>query len=108
MLNKWECHEPGCKSTAVGAGSGFGLRAVGWWYESGEPMFCPLHRPDKTTKRVADVPCDTAGPCRACKGELEADKLQYLIAQYHELLGDDMAYFKKCAERWDDPQDGGR
>lgn len=105
MLNKWDCHAPGCQSTAVGSGSALGLRAIGWWFEAGEPTYCPAHRPDKTEKRVTDVPCNAVGPCAPCKGELEADKIQFLIAQYLELMGEDLAFHKKYAKRWDAADD---
>lgn len=105
MLNKWECGARDCKSTAVGSGGALGLRAIGWWFESGEPTFCPLHRPDKTEKRAAAILCGVAGPCAHCKGDLEADKIQFLIAQYLELMGEDLAFHKKYAERWDAAED---
>jgi hypothetical protein len=101
VLNLWECGEPGCKSTAVGDGAVLGLRAIGWWFEVGGRPLCPAHRPDRTTKRSLSHPCDQTGPCSWCRGDEEADKLQYLIAQYLELTGEDLAYYRKRAEQWE-------
>lgn len=100
-LNLWECGELGCKSTAVGDGAALGLRAIGWWFEAGGKPRCPAHRPDGTMKRSPSHACDQAGLCGWCKAEEEADKLQYLIAQYFEMTGEDLAYYRKRAEQWE-------
>lgn len=99
-LNKWECNAQGCKATAVGIGSAIGLWAIGWWFEAGKSLFCPAHRPDPTMKRNPSVPCDQAGPCGWCRAEEEADKIQYVIGQYLELTGEDLAYYRKRTDKW--------
>ena len=80
-MNKWECQEPGCESTAVGVKSAVGLVAIGWYARivPGRHMdlFCPVHRPD-------GIPCkEQAGEydtrtfaermnCSSCAAEQEA------------------------------------
>lgn len=98
MCNEWQCEVPSCDRTAVGTGGAIGLRAIGWYFEPNLGLFCPSHRPDGSTKRIAQVPCDQAGPCSGCKADEEADRLQYLIAQTLELS--DIYYTKKMADRW--------
>lgn len=104
MLNKWECSEPGCTSTAVGNGGAIGLRAIGWWFEAGQKPRCPAHRVDGTLKRSKGVPCEQEGPCGPCSGEYEADRLQYVIAQYLEMMGAELIYTKSRADAWKDHQ----
>jgi hypothetical protein len=47
-MNLWECQHKGCKSTAVGTGSAAGLLAIGWFFELGPVIFCPIHNPKST------------------------------------------------------------
>ena len=79
-MNRWDCHEPGCTSSAVGCGGAIGLRAVGWYFVRGPVLFCPAHRPDKTRNRTElHGPKDRSGPCGVCTGEREAADLQALL-----------------------------
>lgn len=45
-MNRWTCDRPDCQTVAVGVGGAVGLRAIGWFFESGPRLFCPAHRPD--------------------------------------------------------------
>lgn len=100
-MNKWECGEQGCRSVAVGSGSGLGLRAIGWLVERGPKIRCPAHRPDAGTKKHPDGMCDVEGPCSICTAEQEANRIQYRIVQFLELTGEDLEYHRKQAARWD-------
>jgi len=77
-VNLWECDEPGCTSTATGVGGAAGLIAIGWFFEPGPRLLCPVHHPDK-------VPCDdgfpeNAGkPCSLCRAEDQAEFWQNQI-----------------------------
>lgn len=102
-MNLWECDEPGCTAKAVGMGGAIGLRAIGWFFQKGPRLFCPIHRPDGTKKRNPDwkgtsVRCKKRGKCGGCKAEEEADRLQYAVSK---ALGVDDDYLKGKAERWD-------
>lgn len=110
-LNLWECEHPGCDVKAVGTGGAIGLRAIGWWFERHKRILCPVHRPDGSLKRDPSLEgsgaaCDADGPCPQCKGDEEADRLQYLVAQYLE-LPDRETFYKKRANRWDDAKEKG-
>jgi hypothetical protein len=96
-MNLWECEAPGCDSKCVGAGGAIGLRAIGWFFVPLGGLFCPHHRPDKTTDKHPMGICDTDGPCSPCAGDREADKLQYMIAKE---VGGDLDFHKRYAERW--------
>ena len=80
-MNLWECGEPGCHRTVVGAGSAIGLRAIGWyWGGMGSHYIrCPVHRPDS-------VPCHDLYPdggdhCPLCAAEDEAARWQLLMTE---------------------------
>jgi len=99
-MNKWECSALGCDSFAVGFGGALGLRAVGWFFEVGKPLLCPLHRPDPTMERASDGVsslCPAAGPCTLCAADREAARLQYAIAEKLGLVDD---YFRQQMEYW--------
>lgn len=74
-VNRWDCQHPGCGNSAIGSGSAFGLRAIGWYFRSGPNggLFCPGHRPDP-------IPCTEAEnkgkPCRYCAAEAAARAIQ--------------------------------
>lgn len=79
--NLWECSHPGCTRSAKGVGPAFGLRAIGWYFTYGGPLFCPDHRPD-------GIPCDQEDgprPCSQCKAEQEANEIQRLIVKHLNL-----------------------
>lgn len=76
-MNLWECMHPGCKNTAVGVGSGYGLRAIGWYFKRGPTLYCPSHFPQT-------LPCkERPGnpPCPFCAAESQEEPLQEMIAR---------------------------
>lgn len=79
-MNKWFCEAPDCKSVAVGVGTAFGLRAIGWFFEYGGPCYCPFHRPDPVLCHdeisVREDPERAARPCSLCRAEDCAAELQ--------------------------------
>ncbi len=107
-MNAWKCERDGCDAVAVGIGGAVGLRAIGWYFEPRHGLFCPVHRPDGSTKRpsrrlVCDLPCNKTGPCPSCKAQEEADRLQYTIVQALEITDTEFRVFvKKYADRWEE------
>ena len=81
-MNKWECEHPGCTSAAVGVGGAVGLRAIGWWFELGPTLFCPVHRPTPILCR--DEGDNRGKPCGQCAGEEEANLIQHAIRHHRE------------------------
>ena len=90
-LNKWECegrdaNGKRCDSTAIGTGGALGLRAIGWWFSIGGPIYCPVHRPDPITCRNPDGVADRVGvSCSLCAGDAEARTIQTVIE--HDYTG---------------------
>ena len=76
-MNLWECNHPGCERTAVGCGSAYGLRAIGWYFEKGPQLFCPAHRPDKI--RCTEDGPSHGEPCSICAAEREQRRIQLMI-----------------------------
>lgn len=71
-LSLWQCDHPGCDKTAVGKGDAVGLRAIGWYFQTGPLLLCPLHRPDP-------IPCrqtDADHLCSQCAAEHVVRQLQ--------------------------------
>ncbi len=95
-LNKWDCHYPGCGSTAVGVGGALGLRAIGWYFTPGPTLYCPLHRPDPS--EVKSETCETKGPCGECRADYEADVFQAHIATVTGV--NDRGHHKYEADQW--------
>ena len=99
-MNLWECEAPGCESRAVGVGGAIGLRAIGWYFEAGPKLLCPVHRHDPSMKRNTSFGCNAEDPCSTCKAEEEADKLQFQIVKHLEITGNTRAYAEQQAEKW--------
>ncbi len=83
-LNRWKCEGrflsgEKCDATAIGVGGAIGLRAIGWYFEKGGCIFCPLHRPDSITG-VGDC---VLADCSMCKAKQEA-------AHYQQMIEDDL------------------
>lgn len=108
LVNKWECSHvhaedipdaqvkagDRCKMIASGVGGGLGLRAIGWFYESGR-ILCPAHRPDPQPY-CGDAYGNRGQPCSACRAESEAKRYQdaltdldALTARKHERMTSD-------------------
>jgi hypothetical protein len=87
-VNRWDCDEPGCKSSCVGTGGAIGLRAIGWYFVPGmrNNCYCPRHRPDRASKPIGEPDPhdgwvgmhgpDAPYPCSMCSADREADYLQ--------------------------------
>jgi hypothetical protein len=81
-MNLWQCQDPGCTSRAVGVGGAAGLLAIGWDFEPGPTLFCPLHRRDP-------IPCSNPpapradGLCSLCRAERCAFHWQSAINDHH-------------------------
>ncbi len=85
-MNIWECEHPGCPVKAVGMGGAAGLNAIGWYFQRGSKILCPLHRPDPVDRHSdtpgcrwwregqtgKDTPKEKDLPCSLCKAEAEA------------------------------------
>jgi hypothetical protein len=87
-MNRWDCQMHGCRSQAVGAGGAIGLRAIGWYFETGPILFCPAHRPDATTERTP-LHCrstDDGQPCPWCTADREASRYQVAMGGGLDLL----------------------
>jgi hypothetical protein len=75
-VNVWECADVHCSRKCYGTGGAIGLRAIGWWFETGGAILCPQHRPAEGTKCRETT---QSGPCQLCAAEIEAEKWQSLI-----------------------------
>ena len=91
-MNAWKCK--GCGRKVVGSGSGFGLRAIGWYvqYNRGpllaEPeIYCPDCRPDKVP--CADNDENQGKPCALCRAEAESKMYQDRMDFYRWVHGKD-------------------
>ena len=71
-LSLWQCDHPGCDKTCVGKGGGVGLRAIGWYFQTGFQLYCPLHRPDPNPCRQTN----TDHLCSQCAAEHVVRQLQ--------------------------------
>lgn len=81
-MNKWECQQQGCDVIAIGTGGAWGLRAIGWYFVSGGPIFCPAHRPDPIDCYFEGKPVIEDGhvsQCSSCAADVEADLFQTII-----------------------------
>jgi len=86
-MNRWECNNKDCSYFVVGCGGAIGLRAIGWYFEPGPILYCPIHRPDGTTKRswlhkatfeLHGIPDDDT-KCSQCTGDIEAARWQGIM-----------------------------
>ncbi len=82
-MNKWECAEPGCDLSVVGVGPAYGLRAIGWTFESGGQARCPQHRMDgidagapERTSEYGFV-CVVEGACGICAADRDVREYLY-------------------------------
>jgi hypothetical protein len=75
-MNVWRCDALTCGRECVGVGGAVGLRAIGWYFTYGGPIFCPAHRPDPVKCLESDQES-----CELCAGEIEADLWQAIIGR---------------------------
>jgi hypothetical protein len=81
-MNQWICGRAGCGTQAHGTGGALGLRAIGWYFEPGNPPFCPAHWPGhkQGCGKLPSVEGTAPDPdCSQCAAEKQANQWQEVM-----------------------------